>query len=553
MSESKENTPVNSINEPKEGNRTKEKISIDEAMNEFYKLKAKYESDYHQKYIKPILKADDKSKKEKRLEYQKLPKPECINCKRNVGSIFTIKKNAEEYTRSFIAKCGDLRDPCPLNINFEYTFRNELNKELLDADREINEIKNKIIIGKNNMMFGYNDPQKSLFDFEADTKELKTITEGAGFIMEINIQLNDNPVKNDLIKKNEDKFGMEFLIPFKDMIKTFDQTGNTQVVNKAVKFYVDEMVPLTTTIRNLKYEVCYVDFLDKKENPDPDEKGDLYILTQKKNSLQNLEYTLYGYDELKSFTKGVTGFVSATDTTAKTRKNLEQVHRKTRKLRPSIELVEGEEEEVEEGPVNLRKKLVLVNATEALEEPKKAAYRQSVAELHPELFRRVEGNIMPRPGPNDSIAWTNEAGERDMMYQRLWDGLSPEYKSALSEDEDWMKKTMDYFVEYDNLRRQNKVPYMSSKQFVHPDGLLLPPQKIGENEYDYGNAVYNKLLNEDPRRIWLTFLPNPDNPKPKLNDTIASEMFPEYYSNEYNPYLEAIAAVLKSKLKFTNF
>ena len=45
--------------------------------------------------------------------------------------------------------------------------------------------------------------------------------------------VNNNPVKNDLIKKNEDKLGMEFLLPFKDMIKTFDQTGNVEVINKA--------------------------------------------------------------------------------------------------------------------------------------------------------------------------------------------------------------------------------------------------------------------------------------------------------------------------------
>ena len=106
MSETKENISVNSeksantinsinsASESKENSRSKEKLSVNEAMNEYYKLKAKYEMDYHEKYIKPILKANDKSKREKRLEYQKLPKAECINCKRNVGSIFTIKKDA---------------------------------------------------------------------------------------------------------------------------------------------------------------------------------------------------------------------------------------------------------------------------------------------------------------------------------------------------------------------------------------------------------------------------------------------------------------------------
>jgi hypothetical protein len=555
MSESKENSSVNSASETKEKVSGKSKMSVDEAMNEYYKLKSKYETDYHEKYIKPILKANDKSKREKRLEYQKLPKAECINCKRNVGSIFTIEKDSDDYSRTFIAKCGDLSDPCPLYISFNYTFRNELSLELLDADRDINEIKNKIIIDKNNMMFGYIAQNEAIANFNTDTTELKSITESAGFIMEINIQLNDNPVKNDLIKKNEDKLGMEFLLPFKDMIKTFDQTGNTEVINKAVKLYVDEMVPLTTSIRNLKYEVNYVDFLEKKDNDDPDEKGDLYILVQKKNSLQNLEYTLYGNDELKSFTKGISGFNTKSNAN-KTMKNLEQVHRKTRKLRPSnIEFdIEGEEVGEVQGPINLRKKLVLQNATEALDEQQKPGYKQSVSELHPELYRRVEGNITPQRGPGGWY-WENENGETDMVYQQTWDALSPQYKEALSQDEAWMKKTIDNFVEFANLKRENKVPYISSREFVHPDGLLLPPQKIGENNYDYGNEVYNKLLNSGSSGIWLTFLPKPDGKKADQGpeNTVWSRMFPDYYSNEYNPYLEAIAANLKSRLKFTRF
>lgn len=538
-------------NEP----RNNEKMSVNEAMNEYYKLKSKYETDYYDKYIKPILKDGDKSKREKRLEYQKLPKAECINCRRNVGSIFTIKKDPEEYTRVFIASCGDLDNPCPLDINFDYTFRNELHKELTDTNEDINNIKNKIIIDKNNMMFGYSDQSKAIDSFNNDTSELKTVTEGAGFIMEINIQLNDNPVKYDLIKTNEDKFGVEYLLPFKDMVKTFEQTGNIDIMNRAMKLYVDEMMPLTKTIRNLKYEVDYIDFLEEKNNEDPTEKGDLYILVQKKNSLYNLEFTLYGVDEVKSFTKGLMqGFIQSN----KTRKNLEQVHKKTRKLRPSAE--ESAKESAEESakevlgePINLRKKLVLQNATEALNV-------QSVAEIYPEQYKSVEGDIMPQKGPGGAIAWTNENGERNMKYQQIWNALSPEYKAALSEDDAWMKKTLDYFVEFANLKKANKVPYTSSREFVHPDGLLLPPRKISDTEYDYGNAVYNKLLNGGSPGIWMTFLPKPDKNTSNIKSmseadktNVWNKLFPEYYSNEYNPYLNAIASNLEYRLKFTKF
>ena len=530
-------------------NPKKEKATLNEVLNEYYKLKSKYEDNYHDKYIKPILRSEGKSKREKRLEYQKLPKPECINCKRNVGSIFTIKKDPQEYSRTFIAKCGNLDDPCPLSIVFDYTGRDELDKEIFKHNNDIKEIKTKIISDKNNMMFGYVNQDNAIQQFNTDTTELKEITEAAGFIMEINIQLNDNPVKKDLIKTNEDKFGIDYLIPFKSMIKEFDQTGKTEILNKAVKFYVDELAPLAKTITNLKYEVSYVDFLEKKDNEDPTEKGDLYILVQKKNSLYSLEYTLYGNDEIKSFTKGTNDFGSKSKSKNKSKKNLEQVHKKTRKLRPDLDFVEeeGEEEDYAEvKPINLRKKLILQNATEALEEGKQPDLQPNLQpDLQQENVMVEEDAITPYINSDGSVSWSTDEGIINMMYQNTWDALSPQYKAALIQDEAWMKKTIDNFVAYNILRSENKVPYTSSREFVHPDGLLLPPQKINDTDYDYGNIVYNKLLNGERNPIWLSFLS-----KPNRSD---KNPLQEHYSNEYSGYLNAIASYLGNKLKFTRF
>lgn len=541
MEESSMLNQASEINNPK-----KEKATIDEVLNEYYKLKSKYEDNFHDKYIKPILRSEGKSKREKRLEYQKLPRPECINCKRNVGSIFTIKKDPQEYSRTFIAKCGDLDDPCPLNVVFDYTGRDELDKEILKHDNDIKEVKNKIIFDKNNMMFGYINQDNAVERFNSDTTELKEISEAAGFIMEINIQLNDNPVKKNLIKTNEDKLGIDYLLPFKSMIKEFEQTGKTEILNKAVKFYVDEMAPLAKTITNLKYEISYIDFLEKKDNEDSTEKGDLYILIQKKNSLYSLEYTLYGNDEIKSFVKGTNDFGSRSKSKNKSKKNLEQRHKKTRKLRPDLDFVEEEKEEDEEGdykPINLRKKLILQNATEALEEIKQPEFKLNTG-LQESLGTEEEGAITPYINSDGSVTWSTAEGQINMKYQNIWDSLTPEYKAALIQDEDWMKKTIDHFVTYNILRQENKIPYTSNREFVHPDGLMLPPQKISDNEYDYGNSIYNNLLNGDRNPIWLSFLPRENRPNSSLQ---------EHYSNEYSGYLNAIASYLGHKLKFTKF
>jgi hypothetical protein len=520
----------NLIPKSKEISSPKETSTINEALNEYYKLKSNYEVNYHEKYIKPIIRSNGKSKREKRLEYQKLPKPECINCKRNVGSIFSIKKDPEEYSRIFSATCGDLTDPCPLNITIDYTFRNELNKELINADSDINAIKNSIIIDKNNMMFGYIEQKKAISSFNVNTAELKSITEGAGFIMDINIQLNDNPIKNDLIKTNEHKFGNEFLLPFKDMIKTFDQNGNTEVLNKAMKFYVEEMMPLITTIRNLKYQVCYVDFVEQKDLNDSEEKGNLNFLIQKQNSLSNLEFTLYGNDELKSFVKGVRDVRDVRD--PKTRKNLEQIHKKTRKLKPSIELVEEEGADLEE------------DKGQTLNKEKQDITMVEDQPFLPEETEHLEDDIIPHIEPGGLVIWKNTRDIVNNEYQQIWDYLKPDYKNALLEDEAWMKKTMDHFVEFARLKRAKKVPYMVLREFVHPDGLLLPPKQISETEYDFGNVFYNKLLNKHNAKptILLSFLPKPGS---KSSANVDDRL--------YKQYLEALASIVGNIVKFTTF
>ena len=130
-----------------------QKMNPNVAIYDFYKLKDKYKSGYYDKYIKPILNNKKKSKKEKRVEYSKLPKPECINCKRNVETIFTIISSDQGGSRKFIAKCGDLIAPCPLDIQINYSIRQQLDKIIFDTLKDIEKIKLDIIQKKNEQLF----------------------------------------------------------------------------------------------------------------------------------------------------------------------------------------------------------------------------------------------------------------------------------------------------------------------------------------------------------------------------------------------------------------
>ena len=172
----------NSDNEPITNNN---KLTPLEAINEFYELKSKYESTNFNKYIKPILKSN-KSKREKKMEYSKLPKFPCINCKRNVNTIFKITYDKDNLLHKYTAKCGDLQDPCPLNIEIDYAIGLNLQLEIKENFDKIEKIKTDIIKEKNNAIF-FKDSSLVLSNFEKLTNELKEETEYFGSFIEENI------------------------------------------------------------------------------------------------------------------------------------------------------------------------------------------------------------------------------------------------------------------------------------------------------------------------------------------------------------------------------
>jgi hypothetical protein len=302
-----------------------------EAIDEFYRLKDKYENGYYEKYIKPIIK-NNKSKREKRVEFSRLPKHECINCKRNVGTIFSI--SSEKLIKHFKAKCGDIESPCPLDIQIDYSFRVKMDKEIINGLHNIEDVKLDIIKEKNNAIF-FN--KKVLDIFNDLTEYLKLETENTGVVIETNLIRNDNPEKNIILKKTIDEFGKGFILPFKQMVKEFDETNNELILNQAVKFYVNEMIPKLKEIHLLKYDVNMVEF---------DEINNIYRLIQLPNSLESNEF-FYSNDQVIKFIRGVK------KEKKKTRKEerILKPKNKTAKIKPKpkVELIlEDDEEDIVE-------------------------------------------------------------------------------------------------------------------------------------------------------------------------------------------------------------
>jgi hypothetical protein len=415
-----------------------------EAINEFYRLKDKYETSYYEKYVKPIINSSY-PKKQKRVNFSKLPKPECINCKRNVGTIFTAKYNKPEYVRQFIAKCGDFQDPCPLDIQINYGFRETFSKYIASELGNIDILKLEIIKEKNNALFFNKDVIKS---FEDITSELKVDTELAGKAIETNILKNDNPEKHALLKQTIDEFGKGFIMPFKQMIQEFKETNNELILNQAVNFYINEMMPKLKDIQELKYEVNFVEYYPKEQ---------LFKLIQFPTSLESNETGFKEDDKVVKFIKGVK---KDKKSKSKTKKVMEVVTTKTRKNRPTGDLVveEDVEEVVEENP------------------------------LLPLKFGDNTQNNKPKYDVPEGVKWDNP------RYNDVWALVPRKIKYMLLSDHEWLEEYMDKCV---SLKQKGK----PCNLFL-PKQTKFPPDVEGGKDkpiYDFGVKIINDLFNKQEK------------------------------------------------------
>lgn len=166
-----------------------------EKLNMFYYLKNKYELDKKERCNKFALGKENVSWKIKRA-YFASKKPKCINCKRKVGSLFTIKY--EEEFRKFLGKCGDTEKPCEFHIEFKMPKTIRVDKEYNNLLRKLNELQESIVVTKNKVIFGMLDPATAVTQFD----ELKNeITERTAELEKYSTQLLN--VTYNLEKKEE--------------------------------------------------------------------------------------------------------------------------------------------------------------------------------------------------------------------------------------------------------------------------------------------------------------------------------------------------------------
>jgi hypothetical protein len=232
-------------------------MDVKEAIDEYFKLKNKYESQIMANK-KKIMNNQHLSNREKRSEYNKL-KPKCIHCKRPGGTIFSILSQNEndDSFRELRAFCGIIANPCNLNINIKLAKVEWMPDLLKTMEKEIKDYKNEIIDHKNKLLFGFLNTEDALERFENVKEYISNYTSLYEQYLESYHKIVDNSEKKQILDEAITNSYIE-IQKIKDCILKMNDTNNFQYARDAVNIYTTTLIPLLKTIQELKYNETIV-------------------------------------------------------------------------------------------------------------------------------------------------------------------------------------------------------------------------------------------------------------------------------------------------------
>lgn len=246
-----------------------------DALHRYFKLKSKYEEAARNARMAAREAALRRGLGEKRARrYAAELRPKCVNCKRQVGTIFKMRDNR------LLAYCADKNAPCALRIEiFKGEFENndvfaELNSELLMQTKE------QIIRQKMDVLFNYTSEEEAVSKFKKLIEEYNTIA----FLYKTDIDEREdtrfNAHKKELIKVKQQRI-VELKRTMNAHMDEYAESNNRDELHTAVDIYVREYLPEIHNLRMMKYSVMEMIV------PGPDTP--IRVLNQSSASMRQLE------------------------------------------------------------------------------------------------------------------------------------------------------------------------------------------------------------------------------------------------------------------------
>lgn len=250
------------------------------AIDEYYTLKNDYEQDYNAKR-KSIMSNKSSTKKNKRQEVQSIKIP-CVHCKRMVGTLFSSQD------RVLIAKCGDISNPCPLNIQIYKgrvtTYDTAFKIWLEDHIKEYSET---IVKTKLDVLFQYITEDEAIKIFQETKEDLDLYTMGYNVDFQLYLEKTTNSEVQDDLKKSIKKL-LGYKNDMKNLLTRYYIDKDNRNFNTIVSIYTTQVIPLLETIRKLKYK-----YIELEYNSD----DDTYQLNAKTYLIRDIETNTNQEDE----------------------------------------------------------------------------------------------------------------------------------------------------------------------------------------------------------------------------------------------------------------
>lgn len=216
---------------------------IEDAVNDFYRLKQDYERENENKR-KKIKRDKTLSRQNKQQRLAQLV-TKCVNCAKQGGTIFSTDKGVMR------ARCG-ATEPCSLNIEIKMPRVENLHELYSELSAYVQGLRTDIIRTKFDLLFGYITQEQALGTFN-NTRDV--LNSSQKYLDETKNTFNNivhNKRNSVAIKVVEDQL-FASKEQLRELAKQYDEDGSEQVIRDMVELYKSDIIQLTTRVRNLKY------------------------------------------------------------------------------------------------------------------------------------------------------------------------------------------------------------------------------------------------------------------------------------------------------------
>jgi len=265
-------------------------IDYEEALTQYYRLKQRYESSVEKIKDNVQKKYEELSSKQKRKKVERALK--CIKCKKNGGTIFSIKKE----NNSLSAVCGNSEEPCNLQIEIKRAAYKNMREREEKYANNIERIQDTIIKIKLNLLFGYASEEETVNEFNKYRDLLNERMKQYRLIQRNFLAVVSNEIENLMVEEKENQL-LALVDTLKQMhtdyllkLVSLTEEQKNQYTADIIDHYLSKIVPLNDEIIAMKYKINEMDFIANGNGVYPFmTQPDIWFLSREPYSLKEME------------------------------------------------------------------------------------------------------------------------------------------------------------------------------------------------------------------------------------------------------------------------